>query len=119
MAKRKQAEHFDDNEDELANMFDDASSMADSPPPNKRVMTPAEAWDAIEQQQAHAMKSQTPIRELDKVPTMAEITGVSVKNGGTRKLRKNGKSRKMKTKKSSKSRKRKSTQRRHKNKRVR
>lgn len=119
MAKRKQEENFDDNEDELANMFDDANSTAESPPPKKRVMTPAEAWDAIQQQQAEAMKSQTPIRELEAVPTMEQITGMSQPKGGTRKMRKNGKSRKMKTKKSSKIRKRKSTQRRHKNKRVR
>ena len=31
MAKRKQEENFDDNEDELANMFDDANSTAESP----------------------------------------------------------------------------------------
>jgi hypothetical protein len=45
MAKRKQAENFNDVEAELVNMFDDA----DSSPPTKRAMTPAEAWDAIEE----------------------------------------------------------------------
>lgn len=115
MAKRKQAEKFDDDEAELANMFGDA----DSSPPNKRVMTPAEAWDAIEQQRSDLTKSGTPISELDKVPTMEEITAMPVQKAGTRKMRKNGKARKMKTKKSRKSNTRKSTQRRHKNRRTR
>jgi hypothetical protein len=114
MAKRKQ-ENFDDDEAELANMFGDA----DSSPPSKRAMTPAEAWDAIEQQKANLTKSQTPISELDKVPTMEEITGVPQETGGTRKMRRSGKARKMKTKKSSKSRSRKSTRRHHKNRRTR
>ena len=82
-------------------------------------MTPAEAWDAIEEKNAALRKSQTPISELDKVPTMEEITEGPEQKGGTRKMRKTGKARKMKTKKSSKSRTRKSTQRRHKNRRVR
>ena len=115
MAKRKPEENFNVDEDELANMFGDA----DSSPPNKRVMTPAEAWDAIEQQKADLTKSQTPISELDKVPTMEEITGGPQETGGTRKMRRSGKARKMKTKKSSKSRSRKSMRRRHKNRRTR
>ena len=115
MAKRKQ-ENFDDDEAELANMFGDA----DSSPPTKRAMTPAEAWDAIEEKNAALRKSQTPISELDKVPTMEEITGGPQEKGGTRKMRRSGKARKMKTKKSSKSRSRKSTRRRHhKNRRTR
>ena len=124
MAKRKLDENLDDDE-ELANMFGDA----DSSPPTKRAMTPAEAWDAIEQQKANLTKSGTPISELDKVPTMEEITkgpepngpepNGPEQNGGKRKMRKTGKARKMKTKKSSKSRTRKSTRRRHKNRRTR
>ena len=119
MAKRKQ-ENFDDDEAELANMFGDA----DSSPPTKRAMTPAEAWDAIEEKNAALRKSQTPISELDKVPTMEEITkgpepNGPEQNGGKRKMRKTGKARKMKTKKSSKSRTRKSTRRHHKNRRTR
>jgi hypothetical protein len=114
MAKRKQ-ENFDDDEAELANMFGDA----DSSPPTKRAMTPAEAWDAIEQQKADLTKSGTPISELDKVPTMEEITGMPLEKGGTRKMRRSGKARKMKTKKSSKRRSRKSTRRHHKNRRTR
>ena len=119
MAKRKLDENFDDDE-ELANMFGDA----DSSPPTKRAMTPAEAWDAIEQQKANLTKSGTPINELDKVPTMEEITGKKLqggpqKKGGTRKMRRSGKARKLKTKKSGKSRTRKSTRRHHKNRRTR
>ena len=82
-------------------------------------MTPAEAWDAIEEKNAALRKSQTPISELETVPTMEEITEGPEQKGGKRKMRKTGKARKMKTKKSSKSRTRKSTQRRHKNRRVR
>ncbi len=115
MAKRKPEENFNVDEDELANMFGDA----DSSPPTKRAMTPAEAWDAIEEKNAALRKSQTPISELDKVPTMEEITGGPQETGGTRKMRRSGKARKMKTKKSSKSRSRKSTRRRHKNRRTR
>ena len=114
MAKRKLDENLDDDE-ELANMFGDA----DSSPPTKRAMTPAEAWDAIEQQKANLTKSGTPISELDKVPTMEEITRGPQEKGGTRKMRRSGKARKLKTKKSGKSRTRKSTRRHHKNRRTR
>jgi len=114
MAKRKQAENFDNDEDELVNLFDDELS-----PPKKRVMTPGEAWDAIEQQKAALTKSQTPISELDRVPSMDDIIEMPPQKAGTRKMRKNGKARKMKTKKSRKSNTRKSRQRRHKNRRTR
>ena len=130
MAKREKAENFDVDEDELVNLFDDELSppkkrvrtpvaAAASPQPNKRVMTPAEAWDAIEEQKAALTKSQTPISELNKVPSMDDIIEMPVQKAGTRKMRKNGKARKMKTKKSSKSNTRKSTRRRHKNRRTR
>jgi hypothetical protein len=148
MAKRKEAENFDVDEDELLNLFDDELSppkkrevrtpvaaaasprpkkrdvmtqaaAASSPPPKKRVRTPSEAWDAMEQQIAYLTESRTPMSELDKVPTMEDITGMPVEEGGTRKMRRTGKARKMKTKKSSKSRTRKSTRRRHKNRRTR
>ena len=129
MAKRKEAEKFDVDEDELLNMFDDDSSQPKklvrtpaaasvSPPPNKRAMTPAEAWDAIEEKNAALTKSQTPISELDRVPSMDDIIEMPLHKGGTRKMRRTGKARKMKTKKSSKSRTRKSIRRRHKNKRT-
>ena len=130
MAKRNQAENFDNVEDELVNLFDDELSppkkramtpvaAAASSTPNERVMTPAEAWDAIEEQKAALTKSQTPISELNKVPSMDDIIEMPAQKAGTRKMRKNSKARKMKTKKSSKSRARKSTQRRHKNRRTR